>query len=136
MSQQAVKSGFAYLKAQQAEGKLRWNQEIAHRFSRMLGSGYIKESLRSLWPDCPSEHRAALGNLLATAEHWRSYLRQSPNPDPEINAGFFDTASRLLDSLEGSAEACRAVKVENSKLVQVEEEREAGAERCGIRISA
>lgn len=137
MSQQAVKASFAYLKAQQAEGTLRWDQETAHRFSRMMGSGYIKESLRSLWPDCPSEHRVALSNLITTANHWRSYLRQTPAPDPEINAGFFDTASRILDSLEGptTASSCRPVKFENGKLVQVEEGSKAGTEQCAVEIS-
>jgi hypothetical protein len=137
MGLEAVKSGFAYLRTRQAEGALRWNQETAHRFSRMLGSGYIKESLRSLWPDCQPEHRAALGHLITTAGNWRNYLRQTPNPDPEINAGFFDITGKLLDSLEGHASSpCWPVRFEMGKLVEVEEGTEAGAEPCGTEISA
>jgi hypothetical protein len=137
MGMEAVKSVFAYLGTRQAEGALRWDQETAHRFSRMLGSGYIKESLRSLWPDCPSEHRVALGYLITTASHWRSYLRQTPDPDPEINAGFLDIVGRLLDSLEGRASSpCWPVRFENDKLVRVEDGESAGVEKRGTELTA
>ena len=129
MSRQAVKDTFALFQDRQAAEGIRWDLETSNRFRRLLGSGYIQESLRSLWQSCSADQRIAVGHLIDVAENWRTYLRQTPGPDPAVNAAFLDVAGSLLDYLEGRRELppCSLPRVENGRLVWEREKEEAHA---------
>jgi hypothetical protein len=100
MSREAVRLGFDFLADQNAAGSLHWNQEVADRFAKLLGSGYVRESIRSLWPLYPADRRPVIGYLLETAEQWRSCLRRGC-ADRSANDGFVELSQLLLKVLEG-----------------------------------
>jgi hypothetical protein len=101
MSLEAAKDSFHYLQAQQDEGNLRWNKSVADVFGKLLGSGYIPSSIRSLWPLCGEERRVAVGYLLEVTERWRDTLRKNHTLEERINRDFLETTRSLFQYIEG-----------------------------------
>jgi len=104
MSWQEVKSNFDYLNAEQDSGSLRWHKEVANTFTRLLGSGYIAGSIRSLWGLYPKDKSAAISLLLELAERWRSYLRDNRGHEQNIQKEFVQISQGLLECIEGQRE--------------------------------
>lgn len=100
MSHEAVRVIFDFLADQNAAGSLDWNKEVADKFARLLGSGYVRESIRSLWSLYPADRRPVIGYLLETAEQWRICLRKG-NPPRPVNHQFVELSQLLLKMLEG-----------------------------------
>lgn len=101
MSLQAVKANFDYLAAQQREENLRWHKGVAEVFGKLLGSGYIISSIRSLWPLYHDERRVAVGYLLEVTGRWRDALREKHTLEERINEDFIQVTRSLLEYIEG-----------------------------------
>lgn len=101
MGGETIAEALQFLHSRHEQGSLRWNKEVADRFSTLLGSGYIKHSIRSLWCGYPGERRVWVGSLLEMAELWRTYLQKERAPDPAINQEFLRLMQLFLENLEG-----------------------------------
>lgn len=100
MSREAVRVIFDFLADQNAVGSLDWSKEVADKFAKLLGSGYVRESIRSLWPLYPADRRLVIGYLLETAEQWRICLRKG-NTGRAVNDQFVELSQFLLTMLTG-----------------------------------
>jgi len=100
MSCQKIKTTLDYLEHQQKQSNLHWQKEVADRLSKLLGSGYIKESIRSLWQLYPEDRRIYIRYLLEMAEAWRTYLQKERNPAPLVNQEALRVMKELLQYIE------------------------------------
>jgi len=100
MSCLKIKETLDFLERQQEQSNLAWQKEVAERFSKLMGSGYIKGSIRSLWQLYPEDRRVYIGYLLEMAENWRAYLQKERIPDPFVNREALRVMQDLLRYVE------------------------------------
>lgn len=95
-----IKESLDFFERQQGQSNLRWQTEVADRFSKLLGSGYVKGSIRSLWQLYPEDRRIYIRYLLEMAENWRTYLQKQRIPDPLVNVEALRIMRDLLQYIE------------------------------------